>query len=191
MRLGFARLLGSTGFFHAWAAMFLLWAAPASSLPTVYQETGDPFMQFLPPYDGSMQIESTVTFATPLPANLISQDFAPSFEASGDTYSFFDGVVTYNLTNSTPVDLRFSTNNSGNITTWQVEIFSNAGPIILSQNIPSIPDSGFDKVLSSSAQQLALSGGPATWAVVPEPAVLTLSALGLFVLAVKARRRSA
>ena len=189
MRLGFARLLGSTGFFHAWAAMFLLWAGSASSLPTIYQETGDPFTVFLPPYDGTMQIESSVTFATPLPANLMSQNFATSFEASGDTYSFFDGVMTYNLANSTPVDLRFSTDGSGNISAWQVEIFSDAGPIILSQNIPSVPDSGFDKVLSSSAQQLALSGGPATWAVVPEPAVLTLSALGLLVLAAAKQRR--
>jgi hypothetical protein len=97
--------------------------------------------------------------------------------------------MTYDLTNSTPVDLRFSTDQAAKIVAWQVEIFSNAGPIILLQNIPSIPNSGFDKVLSSSAQQLALSNGPATWDVVPEPSVLSLSALGLSVLAAAARSK--
>jgi hypothetical protein len=67
--------------------------------------------------------------------------------------------MNYNLTHSTPVDLRFSTDNSANITAWQVEIFSNAGPFVLSQNIPSVQNSGFDKVLSSGAQQLALHPG--------------------------------
>ncbi|HBZ69969.1 MAG TPA: hypothetical protein DEP35_09640 [Deltaproteobacteria bacterium] len=99
--------------------------------------------------------------------------------------------MTYDLTNSTPADLLFATDKSGNITAWQVEIFSDAGPILLLQSLPSIPGSGFDKVLSSGAQQLALSDGPATWTdpqVVPEPAVFTLSVLGLSALAAAKRR---
>jgi hypothetical protein len=189
MRLGFMRRSESNGFFHAWAVMLLLWSAPASSLPTTYEESGQQFTVFLPPYDGTMQIDSSITFAVPLPANLKFQNFASTFQASGGTYSFFDGVLDYNLANSTPVALGFSTDNKANITAWQVEIFSNAGPILLSQNIPSVQNSGFDKVLSSGAQQLALSDGPATWAVVPEPAVLALSAFGLLILAAVERRR--
>jgi hypothetical protein len=119
-------VLGSTGFLYAWAAMCLLCAAPASSLPTTYEEARDRFTAFVPPYDGTMQIESSITFAVPLPASLTFQDFAPAFEASAGTYSFFDGVMNYNLANRTSVDLRISTDNSGNITAWQVEIFSNA-----------------------------------------------------------------
>jgi hypothetical protein len=151
-------------------------------------ETGRLFTQFVSPYDGTMQIDGSVTFPTPLPANLTLQNLAASFEAKGGSYSFFDGMMTYDPTDSTPVDLLFATDKNGNITAWQVEIFSNAGPIILSQNLPSVPDPGFDKVLSSDAQQLALSDGPATWTAVPEPAVSTLTALGLSVLGAALRR---
>jgi len=165
------------------SAILLLWAPAASSLPATYLETGRTFTVFSTPYDGSMQIDGSVTFAAPLPANLTLQDFSSGFATSGGSYSFFDGVMSYDLTNSTLADLRFSTDQTANIVAWQVEIFSNAGPIILLQNIPSVPNSGFDKVLSSSAQQLALSDGPASWDVTPEPSVLSLSALGLFVLA--------
>jgi len=167
----------------------LLWAPEASSLPATYLETGRGFTVFSTPYDGTMQIDGGVTFPMSLPANLTLQDFASGFVTSGASYSFFDGVMNYDLTNSTPVELRFSTDQTASIVAWQVEIFSNAGPIILLQNIPSVPNSGFDKVLSSSAQQLALSDGPATWDVVPEPSVLTLSALGLSVLATVTRSK--
>jgi len=156
---------------------------PGASLAATYRETGRLFTHFMPPYDSTKQIDGSITFAMPLAANITLQNFAPGFEASGGTYSFFDGIMNYNLANSSPANLIFATDSSAKITAWQVEIFSNAGPIILLQNIPSVPNSGFDKVLSGSAQQLALSDGPATWAVVPEPTVLTLSAVGLSVLA--------
>jgi len=162
------------------AAAFLVSEAPASALPTTYAETGRLFTQFVAPYDGAMQMDGSITFPTPLPDNLTLQNFAVGF---GGSYSFSDGVMNYDLTNSSPVDLLFATDQNGNIVSWQMEIFSNAGPILLSQNLPSVPDPGFDKVLSSGAQQLALSDGPATWTVVPEPAVSALSLVGLSILA--------
>jgi len=171
-------------------ATSLLWSTSASSLPATYLEAGLLYTQFSTPYDGTMQLDGSITFPMPLSANLTMQDFTSGFVASGGSYSFFDGVVTYDLSNSSPMDLLFATDANGNIVGWQVEIFSNAGPILLSQNIPSVSGSGFDKVLSSSAQQLALSNGAAIWDVVPEPSVLTLSALGLSVLIATRRRRS-
>jgi hypothetical protein len=176
--------------FSVLSAALFLWASPAASLPVTYLDTGLLFTDFVTPYDGSMSIDGSVTFSTALPANLTLQNFTTNLEASGGTYSFFDGVTTYDPSNSTPNDLLFSTDKNANITAWQVEIFSNAGPIILLQNLPSVPDPGFDKVLSSAAQQMALTDGPATWDVTPEPSVLTLSALGISLLAAGARRRS-
>jgi hypothetical protein len=152
-------------------------------------ETGRLFTVFMSPYDGSMQIDGSVTFPTALPANMSLQNFATSFATNGGTYSFSDGVMSYDMSDSTPVDLLFATDKNANIVAWQVEIFSNAGPIILLQNLPSVPDPGFDKVLSGSAQQLALSDGPATWTVVPEPAISVLTAFGLAGLGVAAGRR--
>jgi hypothetical protein len=160
--------------------------APASSIPTTYAETGRLFAQFVTPYDGTMQVDGSVTFPTPLPDNLTLRNLATGFAGS---YSFSDGVMNYDLTNSSLVDLTLSTGQNGNIVAWQIELFSNAGPILLSQNLPSAGDPGFDKVLSSSAQQLALSDGAATWTVVPEPAVSVLSLVGLSILAGVIRRR--
>ena len=170
------------------AALLLVWDAPASALPVTYVETGRLFTSFVTPYDGTMQVDGTVTFPTPLPDNLKLQNFAAGFGTGGGSYSFSDGVMNYTLSNSTLGDLQVATDQNGNVVAWQVEIFSDAGPMILSQNLPSVSGSGFDKVLSSSAQQMALSDGPATWSVVPEPAVAALALTGLSMLALVTRR---
>ena len=68
------------------ATILLLWAAPAPSLPIAYMETGRLFTVFTSPYDGSMQIDGSVTFPTALPANLSLQNFATSFATNGGTY---------------------------------------------------------------------------------------------------------
>ena len=170
------------------AALLLVWDTPASALPFTYEETGRLFTSFVAPYDGTMELDGTVTFPTPLPDNLKLQDFATGFGTGGGSYSFSDGVTNYTLSNSTLGDLQLSTDQNGNVVAWQVEIFSNAGPMVLSQNLPSVPGSSFDKVLSSSAQQVALSDGPATWTVVPEPALSALALTGLSILALVMRR---
>jgi hypothetical protein len=170
------------------AALLLVWDTPASALPVTYEETGRLFTSFVAPYDGTMELDGTVTFPTPLPDNLKLQDFATGFGTGGGSYSFSDGVTNYTLSNSTLGDLQLSTDQNGNVVAWQVEIFSNAGPMVLSQNLPSVPGSSFDKVLSSSAQQVALSDGPATWTVVPEPALSALALTGLSILALVMRR---
>jgi hypothetical protein len=171
------------------AALLLVWDAPASALPVTYQEIGRLFTSFVTPYDGTMHMDGTVTLPTPLPDNLKLQDFAAGFGTGGGSYAFSDGVMDYTPSDSTLGDLQFATDQSGKVVAWQVEIFSNAGPMILSQNLPSVSGSGFDKVLSGSAQQLALSDGPATWTEVPEPAASALALTGLSVLALGMRRK--
>jgi len=181
-------------------AVFFLYAVAAQSSPVTYQYTGSLYSWANGPFDTSMRIEGTVTFASPLPTNAPLQDFS-SMVTSHD---FTDGVHFYTYA---PLEPPFydpiyylETDSAGSVVAWSVigNAYTASGTWSFSINSapshPSYPPYPvFDGIAfaDDSIGVCARSASPGTLALVPEPSVLTLYGFGLIALAMTRRRTGA
>lgn len=176
-------------------AIFVLWAVAAqpASATITYQYIGSPYTAAFSPYDTSMRIDATITLTSPLPNNAPLQDFSSMVTG----YTFTDGVHSSFF--APPfTSFAFQTDANGSIVAWDISgpVFS--GPAftlyrLYIRNPPHPADpTVFDTVLFEdyTPARYAYSTAPGTWMLGPEPSVMTLSGVGLVVLAVIARRRA-
>jgi len=129
-----------------------------------------------------MRIEGTITFASPLPTNAPLQDFSSMVT----TFNFTDGLHSFTdhfVTNT----FRFQTDAIGSIVAWDVYTLTQFNNGAASWRITMwnpVARDVYDSVLliDDSVGVWAKSTAPGTWALVPEPSVLTLYGLGLLAL---------
>ena len=191
-----------------------LWGAQFADAATVYTYTGSDFTSFFPTAQGvftsSDSITGSVTVATPLADNL-------SFsEVSFTSYSFSDGVDTLTNLNSAPMSdapapfaFAVSTDASGNIIAWSIDIQGTPGTSVENDNIstfnnapnglPPTADSGSNCPISCNfgpsgvinGSLASNSGTPGTFAVsaVPEPSTWAMMILGFCGVGFMAYRR--
>ena|ERR1700733_3062473 len=89
----------------------------AARASTIYSYTGSDFTFATSPYTTSDYVSGSFTTATPLADNLSMASITPSF------YSFSDGVQTFSsLSPPTDVTFEISTNASGQITGWFINL---------------------------------------------------------------------
>jgi hypothetical protein len=169
------------------SAVGVLTAAAVQATPITYTYTGTLFTQVSGPYTTSDKVTGSLSFTDALAPNLSLTSVTPL------AFSFFDGVQTIDSSNSTSVDVRFTTNSTGAITGWLLQFFSNTGRIETANTIVGL-DLGqlapFDTGATGSVQ---FPGGlnPGTWSAtttsVPDAgstfALLSLSVTALGVAA--------
>ncbi len=118
-----------------------------------YTYKGNPFTAVEPPYATSNFISGSITLNSPLAANLSVQTISPD---SVLTYSFSDGINTWDPTNSAirTGELGFSTDSNGVITSWGIGLAGNAGSVsngyLFTVSLPADGDVVDEVVLGST-----------------------------------------
>ena len=194
------------------AILFTFISAPAFA-SYIYNYTGNNYSLIIdsdpligPTYDTSMNVTGMIKLAAPLGPNLTLQDVSPI------SYSFNDGVqtLTENSINVVTEIFEFSTDGSGIITLWNVDIRTN--------HPSNVGETDTQKIITTTASGVSDIGGvetcitydidrdrcatitddrgfnrnnPGTWAVVPIPSALWLFGSGLLGLIGIARRKNA
>ena len=189
-----------------------LWGAQFADADTVYTYTGNDFTFADGPFTTSDSITGSFTVTTPLADNL---SFAT---VSFNSYSFSGGVDTLTNLNSFPMSnsnapfaFAVSTNASGDIIAWSIDIQGNSGTSVANDNISTYNNAPIDN--SPQTMDFAsdcsptncfqpgfpLSFGqnqddPGTWAVsatssVPEPSTWAMMILGFAGVGFMAYRR--
>jgi hypothetical protein len=180
----------------------------SASADTIYAYTGTPMSSVVGTCPAPCTITGIMTFSTPLPANdtLVLTGWMGGFTDGLQSLSFTDG---YGFPLSwfpgfLPVlfDMEFSTDNLGNITAWNVDVWASSDnyEIYTSSQMQSgrplaCDDAyGYDMTCRLFANQwvAASTGGPGSWTVetpVPEPSSLILFGTGLVALLGAARRK--
>ena len=200
-------------------ACFLALLAPAANADVIYQYTGNPFTIFNPtvgnPYTGSDFVSVSLTLADKLAPNLTLSPLEYGVDTNFITFNFSDGLHSISpplaTVNGTSIDptLYVSTDASGNVVgpwamfedaadqqkgTFDAPIettncagTNGAGGLCEANFLPQ------DTGCNSSAMCGESIQSPGTWTttVVPEPSTLTLSAIGLVLLAAARRERRA
>jgi hypothetical protein len=181
-------------------ASFFVWAPHSANADAIYQYTGNPFTIVISPYTTADSVSGTIQLSAALPPNT---DGLGSIKLDG--YSFTDGVQTLTSMNSSilgnngqPGNIALSTDGSGAITHWIIGIVTTLvgmGPEIFTEDVAPNP------ISTTTAEDIGALGmpgssgsnadTPGTWTLVPEPSTLTISAIGLSVLAAAPRRRIA
>ncbi|MGD0128659.1 MAG: choice-of-anchor D domain-containing protein [Terriglobia bacterium] len=87
---------------------------------TTYTYRGGPFYGGQPPYTTGDSISGQLTTTSRIPANYVFGEFQNVL-----TWSFFDGVNTYNSSNSQVVEFAPQTDSQGNLTSWFLQINGN------------------------------------------------------------------
>lgn len=172
-----------------------LFLSPIVSASVVYSYQGNFFDTFTSPsfYDNSMNISGSFQMASTLPI-----DSVDSFILDIETYSFSDGVFTYNNTNSFIGGALFETGSQGNISRWSFSIISfiltdpDDNPAVYNLGTGSLsPVSDIARIVPCSegtclpSDPGVLSGSiinnPGVWSVsvVPVPAAIWLFGSGL------------
>jgi len=161
----------------------------------IYTYTGNPFTTVQAPYTTADRVTATMTLPNPLAANLSNVDVTANLVS----LSMSDGVQTLDLANPGPgtnpfIIAEFSTDSSGNITAWGVQITtsvmtdptSTVGVGILTHSGPSIKviDDGIEEAPPPTGSVSGVvRNAPGVWTLVPEPGTVTLLAIGLFAMA--------
>jgi hypothetical protein len=97
------------------AALSFAYPASVQAVPTTYDYTGNPYTQVSGSYSTNMFVTVMVTLAGPLGANF-------SGTVSPTAFSLSDGVQTLTNLNATGFTFQFTTNASGAITDWSVDV---------------------------------------------------------------------
>jgi hypothetical protein len=182
----------------AFVAAFALAPVDSAHADVVYDYTGTNFVNAHDPFTTSEKVTGTVTFATPLGANLNLQNVLADVTA----FSFTAGPETLtNLTaNAAWTQFLVSTDSAGNITGWHIYAgLGGGGDFTLSENwlgttrdqvtvgANFVGDAHFDP---SEAFAVSTSGGQFTMtAAVPEPSTWAMMILGFCGLGFMAYRK--
>ena len=184
----------------AFAMAFAL-AASASAAPVVYTYTGANFVNAHDPFTTAENVTGTVTFDAPLGNNLSLTSVAV------DSFSFTSGPETLtNLTANLSSSFTFfqiSTDASGNITGWNIQVaLGGGGEFLLRKNAFS---QNFDEAFVGAnyvgdanynpqeafGTTATIAGTFTQQAAVPEPASWALMIGGLGLTGAAMRRRKA
>ena len=157
-------------------ALMVALGAPVEA-STTYTYTGNDFTSASSPFTTSDFIQGSFTIAAPLADNLTLATISPT------TYTFTDVVSTITQLNGTINDFEVSTNASGAIIAWEIQItIPGAAEIETTNDYAEVGDQG---------EITGVAGGnmndPGTW--VPEPGTFVPILSGLLALTWLARKR--
>jgi hypothetical protein len=191
---------------------------------TTYVYQGSNYISASLPYTTLDSISGEMTTTSPLPANLSLADIASNYNYRMvgqselgllSSFSFFDGVNTWNLSNANSSNDIFavSTNSSGSITAWAITLYGQTGSVAggtLSSygpggwpGVAQYAGDGVGVYLDPSRIYLGAAGAvtygpgpgiPGTWTVsaalaVPETSTLLIVGLGLTILSIIHRQK--
>jgi hypothetical protein len=158
-------------------SMTLLGAGGAHANVTLTY-TGNNFTNFSPPYSAADSVSGVMQLAGPLAANLSSAAVTPL------SFDFFDGVDHITDGNWVPgfSTIEFTTDNTGKITGWSLNLFASSLDHIITENGGTGVDD--DGANAATSQNGYIDDHPGTWtgdvaASVPEPAAWTVLLTGL------------
>jgi hypothetical protein len=174
----------------------ILTAAAVQANPITYTYNGTPFTNVSGPFTTSDKVAGFVELMSALGPNL-----GPGLTSVTPlAFSFSDGVQTIDSSNSTLVDVRFTTNSTGAITGWLVEFFTNTGRIETANTIVGLDLGALVPFDTGPSGFVSYPGGlnPGTWTAstsVPEAGspfgLLSLSIAALGVATRKFKRAAA
>jgi hypothetical protein len=155
---------------------------------SIYTYTGQDFTFATAPFTTGDFVSGSFTTTTPLGDNLDDAFIIPA------SFSFNDGVDTLNNTNGSVADFFISTNASGAIVDWTIDVFGTAvGELIEITGGPK--SAGDDGDLGTAAEGVGanhFSGvftSSAPTSVTPEPSTLALLGTGILGVAGMMRRK--
>jgi hypothetical protein len=182
------------------AGICLLFAALPLRADFNYSYTGSAYTSTQNAFTTSMSVNGFVTFSSPLAPNLGLTSMTPT------SWGFTDGLLGFN---SLPPEFstfpqsgtfQFGTDAFGNINAWHFEVYlqppSNLWSIISDSSTGDAATNDdlrnfFNPVFSTATTQTAGTWSPGTLAATPEPATLSLLALGTGTLGLILRRKAA
>lgn len=160
------------------------------------------------PYTTAMHASGSFTTAAPLPANMPITSIGPSGSNLVTSWSFNNGLLTFNNTNSaltyeSPVSFQVSTDAAGQIVNYQIQLIAGPPPHTVGQSVAQLnltnamtvtTGNGVCSAVNGSsvcvstnqavATQHARFGGAGTWARSLDPAAVpALAPAGLALLA--------
>jgi MYXO-CTERM domain-containing protein len=159
-------------------------AAPSICHATVLSYTGNVFTTFDAPYTGTDKVTASITLAAPLADNLNLASVTPL------AFSVSDGVQT--ITDKTAIGstrFEFSTDSSGNIIDWSIDVATGGGNLITTLDLPAslmIPPEDQGETVINSIVKTGNSFSPGTWtsSASPVPAPPIGAGLGTGLLSV-------
>jgi hypothetical protein len=151
-----------------------LWGSQFANAEAIYTYTGNLFTFTTTPssFTTADSVTGTFTVATPFADNLSFVSVTPT------TYSFADDVTILNQSNSAPMNFNISTNASGAITAWSIDLQGNQtgngqDNITTDNNDPMLVEQTFD-FGSVSGTDFAFNNGPAGTLVLTAPTATPL-----------------
>jgi hypothetical protein len=148
---------------------------------TTYTYTGNDFTSASAPYTTGDSVQGSFTIAT-LGDNLAFGQITPL------SFSFSDGVTTYDQTGATVVDFYVETGATGALVNWLIDLTDLGSDRSIEVGRYS-EDYGDGEWVGGFATVVAANGEPGVWGTVPEPSTFVLIPTGLLALALLARKR--